>query len=164
MNRSFPLLLALLLALPSCGKDESKDPVGLSKRPLQKEHLDLVTRFADAVVRKDYKAAYENMAPDYKSEVGWDEFQKSISRYREAAESTPTYTISATEDDPKTIAKDSVVELFVPEAKRGRIVEEAAIHFKAKGKGEDADGFWALICWVVADQGGWKILSYYQDD
>lgn len=152
----------LFLLLVSCGDGSSSESTGLSKRPLQKEHLELITRFADAVVRKDYKAAYEEMAADYKTEVGWDEFQKSISRYREAAESAPTYKISATEDDPKTIAKDTIVELFVPEAKRSRIVEEAAIHFSVKDK--DGDGFWALIGWVVAESGGWKILNYYQDD
>ena len=154
----------LLLALAACGDGSSSDRTGLSKRPLKKEHQDLIVRFTEAVVRKDYQAAYQEMASDYQSEVGWDEFQKSISRYRESAGAVPTYTISATEDDPKTIAKDSVVELFVPEAKRGRIVEEVAVHFKVKGKGDEGDGFWALIGWIVEESGSWKILNYYQDD
>src|SRR5687767_1179365 len=109
----------LLLFLAGCGDGSSGKADGLSKRPLRSEHLELVTRFAEAVVRKDYKAAYEDLAADYKAEVGWEEFHSSITRYREGAEATPTYVIRATEDDPKNIVKDSVVELFVPEAKRG---------------------------------------------
>lgn len=162
MMKRLPLLLALLAG---CGKESSGSSDGLSNRPLKAEHQALVARFADAVVRKDYKGAFAETASDYQSEVGWDEFQASISRYRDRAESAPTYKIKATEDDPSKIKEDSVVALFVPEAKRGRIVEEAAIHFHVKGKGgDDADGFWALICWIVDESGTWKILNYYQDD
>jgi hypothetical protein len=148
---------------PAVPKKRGGAPEGLSNRPLKAEHRALVTRLADAVVRKDYKAAYEQTSQTYRKDLGWDEFLKSISRYRGAAVNPPTYGIWATEDDPKQIQKDSVVELFVPAPFRSRIVEEAAIHFDVK-ESDGTDGFWALICWIVEEDGAPRILNYYQDD
>jgi hypothetical protein len=159
----FAWLALLLAACDGGGGGKDEHPTGLSKRALKQSHRDLVTRFADAVVRKDYSAAYGEMSDSYRKDVGWEEFRKSIGRYREQATAPPTYGLWATEDDPKKIADDSVVQLFVPEALRGRIVEEAAIHFQVKDGG-DVEGFWALICWIVEEGGVPRILNYYQDD
>lgn len=148
-----------LLALAACGESSSSSSDGLSKRALLPEHRELVVRFAEAVVRKDYKEAYKELSAEYAKEVGWEGFLESIRRYREGAGSAPTYTLSATEDDPKKIAEDGVVELMVPENLRGRIAEEVAVHFNVK----DEEG-WALICWLIDEGGTWKILNYYQDD
>ena len=156
------LLIVSLILLSSCGK-ESEDRTGLSKRPLKREHQSLAQRFAEAVARKDYKAAFEMTAPSFRSEVGWDEFLESIQRYRESASAVPKFTISATEDDPKNIQSDGMVELLVPEAERKKIVEEAAIHFTVN-EGKDDAGFWALILWIVEESDGPRILNYYQDD
>ncbi|HEX7901042.1 MAG TPA: hypothetical protein VF950_25000 [Planctomycetota bacterium] len=146
-----------LLALAGCGKSE--DPEGLSRRELRPEHRELVVRFAEAVVRKDYKAAYKDLSATYDAEVGWDGFLESIGRYRDRAEADPTFTLSATEDDPKRIAEDSLVELMVPRHLRGKIAEEVAVSFDLKGE----EG-WTLVCWIVDEGGTWKILNYYQDD
>lgn len=149
----------LLLALSACGDSGGGPADGLSRRELRAEHRELVVRFAEAVVRKDYKAAFEETSADFRTEIGWDDFQESISRYRDRAPSAPTYTLSATEDDPKKIADDGVVQMLVSKERRSRIVEEVAVHFSVKGE----EG-WALICWIVDEGGAWKILNYYQDD
>lgn len=147
---------------PSRKKGDAPD--GLSRRRVKAGHEALGRRFAEAVVRKDYKAAYAEMSASYRKDVGWDEFEKSIQRYRESATTPPKYEMWATEDDPKNISKDSVVELFVPAPLRERIVEEIAIHFTVKGGPDDSEGFWGLVFWVTEEDGGPKILNYYQDD
>jgi hypothetical protein len=152
--------VALILA--ACGK-ESTDASPISKRPLKPAHREVVTRFADAVAKKDYRAAFEETAADFKSQVGWEEFEKSIRRYRDQAETAPAYVLGATEDDPKDF-KEGLIELFVPEAERGRVVEEAVIRFTVKGKTPDDAGFWAVILWIVDDGASAKILNYVQDD
>lgn len=150
----------LFLALAACGDGSGgSDADGLSKRPLRPEHRELVVRFAEAVVKKDYKAAYQELSSEYATQVGWEGFLESIRRYREGASAAPTYALSATEDDPRKIAEDGVVELMVPENLRSRIAEEVAVDFKVK----DAEG-WTLVCWLMDEGGTWKILNYYQDD
>lgn len=168
------LLLGVGLFLAACGdgsgdgskrgKKKGGAPEGLSGRALKADHKALVQRFAEAVVRKDYTAAYQEMSESYKRDVGWTEFESSIRRYRESAEHPPTCEIWATEDDPKKIARDSIVELFVPAPMRDKILEEAAIHFSVKADKDGVEGFWALICWIVDDGGTPRILNYYQDD
>jgi hypothetical protein len=156
------VLLASLVMMASCGKEPERGGA-LSKRPLKKEHQALVQRLAEAVARKDYKAAFETTAPTFRSQVGWDEFLESIQRYRESTSAVPTFTLSATEDDPKNIEQDGMVELLVPADQRKRIVEEVAIHFSVN-EGKDDEGFWALVCWIVEESDGPRILNYYQDD
>ena len=151
-------------AAPKKGKKKGGAPEGLSRRALKAEHKVLVQRLAEAVVRKDYKAAYQEMSESYKTDVGWTEFESSIRRYRESAEQPPTYELWATEDDPKKISKDSTVELFVPAPMRDRILEEVAVHFSVKADKDGVEGFWALICWIVDEGGTPRILNYYQDD
>ena len=150
--------LATALLLASCGKKEEA-PVGLSARALKAEHRELVTRFAEAVARKDYTAAFDRMASSDRSQLGREEFEESIGRYRESATSAPTFTIHATEDDPKQIDHEGVIEFLVPADLRGRIVEEFAIHFKVAD-----EGFWAIVGWIVDDPEGARILNYYQED
>ena len=165
--RPFPTACTLMTAalLASCGgsSDDGGDTV-LSKRPLKKEHLDLVKRFAEAVVRKDYKAAYEDMSGSYKTSVGWIEFEKSITRYRGGAGGAITFKIQSTEDDVKAIHEDAMLRVLVPEDGRKRVLEEVAVHFTVKGKTPDDEGFWALVCWIVEEGGAFRILNYYQDD
>ena len=168
------MLLGVGLVLAACGdgsaagskkrKKKGGAPEGLSSRALKAEHKALVRRFAEAVVRKDYKAAYQEMSESYTRDVGWTEFESSIRRYRESAEHPPTYELWATEDDPKKIAKDSTVELFVPAPMRDKILEEAAVHFSVKADKDGVEGFWALICWIVDEGGTPRILNYYQED
>jgi hypothetical protein len=163
--RTARLLIGAGLLLASCGEGKKGGgaPDGLSSRPLKPEHRELVRRLAEAVVRKDYRGAYETMSEGYRRDIGWTAFEESIRRYREAATNPPRYEIRATEDDPKKIDKEGVVELFVPAALRGRIVEEAAIHFSVR-ESDGEEGFWALVCWIIEEDGAPRILNYYQDD
>jgi hypothetical protein len=162
VNRAIPVLLLVLTACgkaaePGAGGDNGAD--ARSNRPLAPKHLALVTRFAKAIAAKDYRAAFAEMSDDYRSQAGWDDFEKSAKRYRESTEKAPDFTVKAGEDNPKDIPK-GLMELFVPVSMRGRVVEEAVIHFTVK---ED-EGFWACFCWIVEDPAGPKILQFAQDD
>lgn len=157
------LAALILLALAGCDSKKEKSDSALAKRPLQAGHRAMLVRFADAVVKKDYRAAYEETSADYRKDVGWEEFETSIRRYREGAEAAPTYVLGASEEDPKEW-REGLIELFVPEAMRSKVVEEAVLHFTVKGKTPDDEGFWSVVCWIVEEGGAPKILNYVQDD
>lgn len=139
----------------SCG--EASKP---KERALSVAHADLANRFGQAVLAKDYTAAYALTSESFKKDIPFDEFKESISRYREGVEGKLTFTAQATEEDPKQIQEDSLVQMFVSDPKlRESIQEEVVLHFEvAEGEG------WALVFWIVSEGGLPRILNYYQDD
>jgi hypothetical protein len=150
-----PGLWAAALILASCGGEPEKP-----KRTLAFKFQDVARRFGDAVIAKKYREAFSMMAADYQIQVGWDEFEKSISRYRDHVPGSLQVTIEATEEDPSTLKDDTMVGFLVPEAQRSKILDEAVLHFDPEG---DEEG-WALVMWFVEENGAVRILNYYQDD
>ena len=158
-------MAALLAISAACGEEpggkQNPKPAPKEKpnRPLDKRCVQLVESFAQAVVAKNYEAAYRCMSDRYQRDVGRDEFLKSISRYRDGVQGALTWTVRVGEDDPKNIKNDAVAQLFVGDPKiRESIIDEAIIDFKTGGEG------WGLVLWCIDEAGSIKILNYYQDD
>lgn len=163
-----PLALLLLFALSGCGvgsddpdeKSEGRDE-RKSRRTLEKKYADVAEDFAAAVVAKDYDRAYGHMSSWYRKEIGPSEYRKSITRYRDHVQGTVTSRVRASDDPPEEVQKQATTELFVGDRKvRALIREEFIIDFRVSGDNEG----WALVGWLIEEDGKVRILNYYQDD
>jgi len=155
------VVVALSLLAACAGKKESDSKASAAgPRTLPAAHEAAARRFGDAVLAKDYDAAYAMMAAAYKQETPKDEFLKSIGRYRDPVAAPLKMSVHASDDDPATLKDDAMVQMLVPEALRGQIAGEAILDFEPQG---DAEG-WTLVMWLVDEAGQIHVLNYYQDD
>jgi len=156
--------LALLLLTASCGKiDAGKALTGTSKRTLQPRLQTVAQAFGGAVLARDYDAAYEMMASSYRQSLSKAEFLKSISRYRDHVHGELRLTVKASDDDPKELKNDAIVQMLVPEHLRGAILDEAILNYDRSDELGEGDG-WVIVIWMINETGTIKILNYYQDD
>lgn len=147
--------MLLMALLASCG--ESSKP---KTRALSQPHADLTSALGQAIVAKDYSAAYALMAESYKQSTSLDDFKTAISHYRDRVEGKVTFTMETGESDPAKIKEDVLVRMFIQDAaKRDSIVEEPILHFDAG----EVEG-WSMILWIVSEGGQFRFLSFAQDD
>lgn len=163
MTRCVKLFPALLALVAACGGGEgggSADDEDAPKRTLSKPRQEFAASFAQTVVNKDYKAAYGMMSTYYRNNLSYEEFLESITRYRDSVPGKLEVKIRASDDDPKSLPEDAMVQLLVHDEKvRTSILDEFILDFRT----ED-EGFWVLVGWIVEEEGKLKILNYYQDD
>jgi hypothetical protein len=158
-NKGFVVALALFAACAGKKESDSK-PSAAGARTLPAVQDAAARRFGDAVLAKDYNAAYAMMAAAYKQDTPYDEFLKSIGRYRDPVTAPLKVSVRASDDDPATLKDDAMVQMLVPEALRSQIAGEAILDFEPEG---DAEG-WTLVMWLVDEGGQIHVLNYYQDD
>jgi len=163
MRGSMKTALVALALLAACSR-----PGGGSgpkaKRTLP-AHLEAAAkRFGEAVLAKNYAAAYELMAASYRERLPYEEFLESITRYRDHVQGELKLEVRASEDDPKTLKDDGMVQMLVPDHLRGHILDEAILAFDVTTGEDKEEGDWVLVMWLTEESGQLRVLNYYQDD
>ncbi len=157
-------VLVLLALLSACDKvDGGSGSSRSSKRTLAPRLQTAAQEFGDAVLARDYEAAYAMTASAYRQSMSHAEFLKSISRYRDDAHGVFKLTVQASSDDPKELKNDPLVRTLVPAHLHGAILDEAILNFSRSDELGEGDG-WVLVAWLINESGTIKILNYYQDD
>lgn len=156
-------VIVVLCALAACGRcgGEEREAGEAPERTLPPRIDAVARRFGELMLEKRYAAAYESMAKAYKDEVGYQGFVESVSRYRDQVQGQLTLEVAAGSTDPKELAEDPGVKLFIPEQHRARVIDEASLHFREAGE-EGAS--WGLVMWLVEEPEGPRILQFLQED
>jgi hypothetical protein len=154
------VLAASVPVLAACRKPATPESAPGAARTLA-PNLEAAARgFGEAVLARNYTAAYGMMAASYREALPYEEFLESIGRYRDGAGELKL-GVRASDDDPQALKDDGMVELLVPENLRDQILDEAILDFEpASGEGEG----WVLVMWLVDEAGQVRVLNYYQDD
>ena len=153
-------LLIAFAGLVACGGPQ-RGSAPAAGRALPASVEQAAKRFGEAVLAKDYGAAYGMMSSSYREAQPYPDFLQSIARYRDHVDGELKLGVRASDDDPRTLKDDAMVQMLVPEPLRGLIVEEAILDFEVDSGEKDG---WVVVAWFVEESGQLRVLNYYQDD